>query len=102
MPIPKITPLQFAILTLLVDGQKPGRELRDTLAHVSLKQTRAAFYQLMSRLEDAQYVKGWYTTKVVSGQTLKERRYKISAKGIKAREKTIDFYLGKSLHAHFA
>ena len=96
--LPKLTHLQFYVLSVLMDGQKSGREVRDKLTtEHGQKKTLAAFYQLMSRLEDAGMVKGWYESKHVDGVTIKERRYELLGAGINALEKQEAFYLNGKL-----
>lgn len=91
--LPKLTHLQFYVLSVLMDGQKSGREVRGLLAREhSQKKTRAAFYQLMARLEEAKLIKGWYESKHVAGNTIKERRYEILGAGAQAFEDQTAFY----------
>lgn len=92
--LPKLTHLQFYVLSVLMEGQKAGREVRDKLASEHRqKKTLASFYQLMSRLEDAGMVKGWYESKRIDDVTIKERRYEILGPGIKAKQEQESFYL---------
>ena len=90
--IPDITHLQFLILTALLSDKRTGREIRSELKKQGQKKSLAAFYQLMSRMEETGYVRGWYETKHVDGQTVKERHYEIRGGGIHAWEETCDFY----------
>ena len=50
----------------------------------------------MARLEDARFVEGSYDEKVIDGQRIKERRYKITGQGIAAWEEVRDFYLTRA------
>lgn len=93
MPLPPLSHLQFAVLDALGAAKKSGRELRAALAARGVKKSGPAFYQLMARLEDAGFVKGWYEQKIVDGQIIKERRYQIKGQGSRACEKTRDFYM---------
>jgi DNA-binding PadR family transcriptional regulator len=86
MPIPSITFLQYLVLSILLDGEISGRELRARMAEAGEKKTGPSFYQFMSRLETGNLVRGWYDPKVVDGQPIKERRYKITGSGITAWE----------------
>ncbi len=91
---PRLTHLQFYVLSTLMDGEKSGREVREKLqSEHKQKKTLAAFYQLMSRLEDTNMVRGWYESKHIDGVTIKERRYKILSFGIKSAEESTAFYL---------
>jgi DNA-binding PadR family transcriptional regulator len=92
MPIPPATHLQFLILSILIDGEQSGQFVRDQLAKHKVHKTGPAFYQMMARLEDADFVKGWYEKQVIEGQPIKERHYKITGAGVKAWERTRDFF----------
>lgn len=92
MSLPPITHLQFAILSIIGGREKTGREVRAELAERRLRKSGPAFYQLMARLEDEKMVKGWYTQKVVDGQIIKERRYRLLAPGVRALNDTRLFY----------
>lgn len=92
--LPEISHLQFAVLDALGASEMSGEELR-----VQLKERRAipfktlpAFYQLMSRLEDAKFVKGWYVDHVVDGQRVRRRFYKLLAEGRRTRDQALSFY----------
>lgn len=91
--LPEITHLQFLVLTILLDAQKSGREVREELAEHGVKKSGPAFYQLMSRLEDDKFVRGWYDEKVIDGQRIKERRYEITGAGTRVAQEVREFYL---------
>ena len=93
MTLPKITHLQFSVLTYLHDAEHPGRDLRQRLAELGMRRSGPAFYQLMSRLEDAGLVSGSYDQKIVDGQIIKERFYSITQEGLTAWQATRDFYV---------
>ena len=95
MPLPDITHLQFLVLGALMDGEATGREIRENLAEQRVHKTGPAFYQMMARLEDSGFVQGWYNQKIVEGQIIKERQYKITSLGIEAWESVRDFYLAR-------
>ncbi len=92
MSLPRITHLQFSVLAFLQGGERSGRAVRGSLAELGLRRSGPAFYQLMSRLEDAGLVEGRYEQKVIDGQIIKERFYAISAGGQEAWQATRDFY----------
>ena len=92
MKLPSLTHLQFAIVDALGAREKSGRELREILKTRGIRKSGPAFYQLMARLEDAGFVKGWYDQKIVDAQIIKERRYKLLGAGAKAFDRTLDFY----------
>ena len=54
---------------------------------------------MMGRLEDARLVEGWYDQKVVGGQHLKERRYRLTKRGARAVAETRAFYLERQTAA---
>ncbi len=86
MPIPTITMLQFRILCMISkQNDVSGREVRGMLAYDGHHQSGPAFYQCMARLEDAGLVEGWYVTKEIEGQTVRERTYKATPDGLKAK-----------------
>jgi len=94
MPLPDISHLQYLLLIALLDAERSGRDLRALLAEQGHKKSGPAFYQLMSRMEDAKLVKGRYETKMVEGQQIKERVYKVLASGVTAAESVHEFYAG--------
>jgi hypothetical protein len=94
--IPSITHLQFLVLDTLSAGERAGRSLRQLLVDHGVRNTAPAFYQMMARLEDAAMVEGWYDQKVVGGQLLKERHYRIARAGSRALSETRNFYLERA------
>lgn len=92
MPLPSLSHLQFQIIGILRGGEQSGQYVRDELAQQGVKKSGPGFYQLMARLEDAGFVKGHYLQKVIDGQAVKERRYKLTASGVRAWEATERFY----------
>ena len=91
--LPEITHLQFSVLAILHNGEQPGRTLRGQLAELGMRRSGPAFYQLMSRLEDAGLVEGRYEQKIVGGQIIKERFYCLTDGGTESWRATRDFYL---------
>ena len=57
---------------------------------------------MMGRLEDADLVEGWYDQKLVAGQNVKERRYRLTRAGIRALAETHAFYLDRLTTARVA
>ncbi|MEM8781928.1 MAG: PadR family transcriptional regulator [Planctomycetota bacterium] len=83
--LPPYTPLQFAVLSLVVPGEVPGRALRQALKDkYGHKRSGPAFYQLMSRLEEMGLVVGTYHTVTVGEQDVRERRYSLTGDGVDA------------------
>jgi DNA-binding PadR family transcriptional regulator len=93
--LPAITHLQFLVLGLLRDHAQAGRDIRAELQRHGVRRTAPAFYQMMARLEDAGLVEGWYDRKVVEGQLIKERHYRLRPAGARAWRVTRDFYLAR-------
>jgi DNA-binding PadR family transcriptional regulator len=94
--LPAVTHLQVLVLEAVRDGDAIGRDLRDRLAGHGVRSSAPAFYQMMGRLEEAGLVEGWYEQKLVAGQNIKERRYRITRRGRRALDETRAFYLGRS------
>ena len=90
--LPAITHLQFLVLDALTGGEQAGRDVRAVLARFRIRNSAPAFYQMMSRLEAAGLVEGWYDQKVIDGQLLKERRYRLTRGGQRALAETRSFY----------
>jgi DNA-binding PadR family transcriptional regulator len=90
--VPSLTHLQFLVLSRLRVGAATGRELRKRLEEYSVRKSGPAFYQLMSRMEDAGVVKGWYEQQIVDSQIIRERHYEVTAQGSSAWEKSGEFY----------
>jgi DNA-binding PadR family transcriptional regulator len=92
MQLPDLTHLQCLIIENLGANKLTGRELRARLTSAGAKKSGPAFYQLMSRLEEANLVEGHYTQKIVDGQIIKERVYRVTGQGQKALAATVNFY----------
>jgi DNA-binding MarR family transcriptional regulator len=91
--LPGITHLQFLVLKILSVADCCGKFIREKLVTKGISpRTQAAFSMLMGRMETDNLVEGWYDVKVIAGQTIRGRRYKITEKGIKEIEKCHEFY----------
>ncbi len=73
--------IEQIILGILLDKEQSGRDTREKLAKYGETISPPAFYQLMSRLEDQNFIESWDQDKVVKGHQIKERRYRITYKG---------------------
>src|SRR5262245_31477815 len=102
LKLPVITHLQFLVLDALAGDDHAGRTLRERLGAYGVRNSGPAFYQMMSRLEEAGFVEGWYEQTVVEGQNLKERRYRITKDGKRALDETRNFYLHRAAAARAA
>lgn len=90
--LPTVTHLQFLVLGLLLDGERPGRLIREVLARYRVKPSGPAFYQLMARLEREGLVEGWYEQVTVGDQAVTERRYRLTATGATRWKRAAAFY----------
>jgi DNA-binding PadR family transcriptional regulator len=90
--LPDITHLQFLVLGVLLNGEHPGRTVRDAIARFGVRRSGPAFYQMMARLEREGMVKGWYEQIAVGDQMVTERRYRILPAGSKVWTRTRAFY----------
>lgn len=95
MKLPKLTHLQFLVLSLLLDSDQSGQDLRDGLKKHGVKKSGPGFYQFMARLEDAGFVKGWYDVEVINGLPLKRRMYRLLGHGRSAWGSTQEFYASR-------
>jgi len=93
MKVPEITHLQFRVMGTLMNGEASGKHVRNELKRQGVPKSGPSFYQLMARLEDSGFVSGRYDQKVIDGQIIKERRYKLCGKGVREWERTRNFYL---------
>lgn len=93
--LPELTHLQFAVLNIMETGMISGRDLREGLRNVGIRKSGPSFYQMMARLEESKFVKGWYDQKIVEGQIIKERRYQILGNGISGLKQARNFYRSK-------
>lgn len=89
----RLTNLQFVVLGALRGGAHTGRQIRDRLAEFGLRKSGPAFYQMMSRLEEAGLIDGWYTQEIIGGQIIRERNYRLQASGESSWERERDFNL---------
>ena len=90
--LPPLSHLQFLALGVILGRDEPGRVIRDVVADYGERRTGAAFYQLMARLERDGLIGGWYEPVIVGDQTVRERRYRITASGMRAWRQTRAFY----------
>ena len=97
--LPAITHLQFLVLEGLLEQEQSGRDLRHLLSSFGVRNSAPAFYQMMGRLEEAALVEGWYEQKLVGGQNVKERRYRVTRLGTRAVQDTRAFYVERAAAA---
>jgi DNA-binding PadR family transcriptional regulator len=92
MGLPEITHLQFLILQILGGLERSGKYIREQLEEYGEEKSLPAFYQAMSRLEDAGLVSGSARKVEIEGLQLTERWYKVTIAGERARRAAIEFY----------
>lgn len=90
--LPVITHLQFLVLGCLVQEEQPGRVIRERIAEYGVRRSGPAFYQMMSRLERARLVEGWYEQVIAGNQAVTERRYRLRPAGLRVWRETDEFY----------
>ncbi len=93
MALPRLSNLQFVVLGALRAGPLSGRVIRARLAEFGARKTGPGFYQLMSRLEEAGHIRGWYSQEIVSGQIIRERNYELLASGVSTWNRNREFHL---------
>jgi hypothetical protein len=94
--LPPLSHLQFAVLDALGSVTLTGKQVRGSLAEIGIKKSGPSFYQLMARLEESKMVQGWYDQKIVDGQIIKERHYRITGDGKRAVQVTARFYQNRN------
>src|SRR5215475_10533312 len=92
MTLPRLTHLQFLVVSEVARQAASGRAIRGHLRAAGVRQSGPAFYQLMAGLEDGGFVSGWYEQQIVDSQIIRERYYKATAAGIRAAEDSVEFY----------
>src|SRR5256885_2015360 len=92
MNLPRLTHLQFLVVTEVARGSARGHDLRGRLRTAGVRQSGPAFYQMMALLEDAGFVTGRYEQQIIDGQIIRERHYKVTAAGKKAADESTAFY----------
>ena len=97
MRLPDLSHLQMLVIEALGPRRLSGRELRDALHRLRVNKSAPAFYQLMSRLEEAKFVEGEYEQKTIDGVGIKERFYRLTGQGSKAYREAIKFYSERSM-----
>ena len=94
MSIPSLSVLQILILDTLGVAEVQSAVLRDKLKLAGFKKSAPAFYQAMSRLEDAGLVESRYTKRVLHGHTVKEKHFKVTGDGVEAMREAKQFFDG--------
>lgn len=92
MNFPVLSALQTLVIEVVGSERVTGRELRRRLAEHNVRKTGPAFYQAMARMEEAGIVSGEYEQKIVDGQIIRERVYRVTGDGAQAFNDTLAFY----------
>jgi DNA-binding PadR family transcriptional regulator len=92
--LPEHSHLQYAILGLLSRAEVSGVELRKSISELTGKEySGPAFYQLMGRMVELQFVQGFDVDVKVNRYVAKERRYRILPQGTAAVKEVRHFYM---------
>jgi len=83
-PKSSLSQLQFLVLGTLLQGERPGREIRTELERFGAHRSGPSFYQLMSRIEEAKWAEGRYEQRIIDSQIIRERTYRLTATGRQA------------------
>jgi len=90
---PKLTNVQMLFLECVGADKVSGRHLREQMAQRGWKKSAPMFYQLAARLEDEGLVEGSYQQRVIAGQPVRERQYRLTARGKEAFVEALRFCL---------
>ena len=96
MQLPDLSHLQMVVIEALGSRRLSGRELRGAMSKLGIRKSAPAFYQLMARLEEGQYVEGEYEQIMVERTAIKERFYRLTGVGSRAYHDTLKFYADRS------
>jgi len=93
MGLPEMTPLQALVISILFDGEKSGRDVRDELAFRGVEMPMPQVYRLLGRAELAGHLlakhRQWQTA---DGRPVREKSYRVSRQGLDQWQKTIAFF----------
>lgn len=92
MQLPELSYLQLLVIEAIAAGRVSGRKVREHLKQNGVPKGGPAFYQLMSRLEDSGFVEGNYEEKIIDGQRIKERFYRVTGEGERAVRQALNFF----------
>jgi hypothetical protein len=90
--LPRLTPLQFLVIRLLLDGRKTGRQLRRELGSWGAGMSKPAFSQMMRRLQVASLVRSDSVCEDSAGPPQRYCVYQARVKGLKRWRAASDFY----------
>ena len=93
MGLPEMTPLQALVISILFDGEKSSRDVRDELAFRGVEMPMTQVYRLLGRAELAGYLSAKYRQwQTADGRTVREKFYRASRQGLDQWQKTLAFY----------
>jgi len=90
--LPELTPLQFLVIWLLLDGRKSGRELRRQLGSCGAAMSQPAFSQMMRRLEFARLVRNDSVSEPSAGPLKRHCVYQARRRALKRWRAASAFY----------
>ena len=97
--LPSLSVLQILILDTIGVGEIASGELRERLKAGGFRKSAPAFYQAMTRLEDAGLVESRFTTERIEGATVREKQFKVTALGMAALSEAQRFFDGLQVRA---
>ena len=97
--LPTLSVLQILILDTMGAGETQSGDLREKLKAAGFRKSAPAFYQAMTRLEDAGLVESRFTTDRIDGKTVREKHFKVTAEGVRALGEAQDFFDGLEVAA---
>jgi hypothetical protein len=98
--LPSLTPLQYLTLHLLFVGPQTGKQLRQALQAVGVRQSAVAFSRLMMRLVVANYVLPFASTATIDGRKVRRNLYRITDHGVLDWIAARKFYLNLTPPSH--
>ncbi len=90
--LPRLTPLQFLVIRLLLDGRTSGRKLRRELGRWGAGMSKPAFSQMMRRLQVAGLVRSDRVSQDSAGLPIRYCVYQARLEGLKRWRAAADFY----------
>ena len=94
MTLPKLTPLQYLVVSLLFSGEKSTRQLRDALAALEIRARESAFHRVLQRMRLSLVVNVRRQELRVAGRAGSEYYYQVTDHGLALWQAARQFYLG--------
>lgn len=90
--LPKISHLQYAVLTILSKGECSGEHVRVRLANIGWNCTKPAFYQLIERMERDNLIYCYKLSSMKKGVVVTDGVYQTTTYGRDERLAAKSFY----------